>query len=658
MEIRGIGLLGRLQAFLAISDEDPDLLKAQYGALAYQLPMLYCILLISAWVMAYPHLGRAPLWLALGVPGVLSIFCTSRGIQWWSRLGKEPSTKEALTALRLTNLLAPVLAAAFVGWAITLFPYGDAKTQGQVAFFMGITAIGCIFCLMHLKSAAFLVALIDNSALLAFFATQDNPAYVFCAINAVLVTGALLVILLYHHRDFARMVVLNAENKRLADRDSLTGLPNRRYFFHHLTAEVDEARHMGGRLAVGILDLDGFKPVNDLYGHAVGDRLLRAVTKRLSVLCEGTAQLARLGGDEFALLIAHDVDDTLLHEFGIKLCEALRTPFAMGDTALQIGGSIGFACYPDHAVSADHLYEFADYALYHGKRHRRGSVSIFNAEHNTQMQRDASIEIALRKADLEQELSIMFQPIVDVTTGQTVAFEALARWDSGTLGPIGPDQFIPIAERGGLIGRLTLILLGKALHAARFWPENIRLSFNLSAHDLCSPDIVLQIVKLVSDVQIDPRRVDFEITETALLQDINQVQETIRMLKLLGCSVSLDDFGTGYSSLSHIHALPFTKIKIDRSFVHAMHTKPASYKIIKSLLALSRDMGIDCVIEGVETEDEMTLLRKMGGNMVQGYFFSPPIRLDMVEHYLSTTAKPYHGERLGMAGSRRSIPAG
>ncbi|GAD50310.1 putative signaling protein [Caenibius tardaugens NBRC 16725] len=340
------------------------------------------------------------------------------------------------------------------------------------------------------------------------------------------------------------------------------------------------------------------------------------------------------GGDEFALFLSGQVSADRLKRFGEQLCEALRVPFSLGDTPVQISGSLGFASYPDHGTTAAQLYEFADYALYHGKRHRRGGVSVFDTNHSTQMQQDATIEIALRKADLERELSIMFQPIVDVTTGETVAFEALARWKSTHLGEVMPDQFIRIAERGGLINRLTVILLGKALAAAEEWPEDIHLSFNLSAHDLCSPDVMLQIIKLVSEANIDPRRIDLEITETALLHDINQVREAIRMLKFLGCSVSLDDFGTGYSSLSHIHALPFTKIKIDRSFVQAMNTNPASYKIIKSLLALSRDMGIDCVIEGVETEDEMRLLRQLGGNIVQGYYFSAPIHQDMIGAYL------------------------
>ena len=632
--------MARLRQFFSVSVNDPELLKAQYRAFAYQLPMLYCILLISSWIMVLPYIGRAPAVLAVVIPVVLTAFCVTRAIQWWSRLHADPCAEEALAALRRTNMLAPLLSVLFTGWAILLFPYGDTVAQDHIAFFMGITAIGCIFCLMHLRSAAFLVALIDNAFMIGFLSTQDNSAYAAIAANVVLVTGALLVILLFHYRDFARMVTLNAENRQLANCDSLTGLPNRRHFFEKLDAAVASCRYTEGTLAVGIIDLDGFKPINDLYGHVIGDRLLCAVTERLSLLCAGQVDLARLGGDEFALLVTQSTADEDLRRFGTQLCDGLRAPFRIGDVTVQIGGSLGFASFPDHARTAEQLYELADYALYHGKRHRRGTVNIFTVDHDTQIQRDAAVEIALRKADLERELVVVFQPIVDIASDRTVAFEALARWKSVALGDVPPTQFIPIAERSGLIGRLTVILLGKALAAARHWPDTIRLSFNLSAHDLCSPQIVLQIIQMLNDAPIETSRIDLEITETALLHDMEQVQEAIRMLKLLGCSVSLDDFGTGYSSLSHLHALPFTKIKIDRSFVQGMDSKPASYKIVKSLLALTRDMGIDCVVEGVETVEEMSLLRELGGKMVQGYYFSRPMEEKDIAGFLADRARP------------------
>ena len=231
----------------------------------------------------------------------------------------------------------------------------------------------------------------------------------------------------------------------------------------------------------------------------------------------------------------------------------------------------------------------------------------------------------LSRADLDAELAVLFQPIIDIQSGRTVAFEALARWNSPVLGSVSPALFIPVAERIGLIGALTCVLLKKALAAACRWPDNVGLSFNLSTHDISSPDGVATIASIILSSGIDPRRLDLEITETAMMYDFGQAKASIEVFKILGCGIALDDFGTGYSSLSQLHALPLTKIKIDRSFVSGLHQNPASYKIVKSLLALSSDMGLGCVIEGVETSEELDALKKLGGLLVQGYFYSPPV---------------------------------
>ena len=263
---------------------------------------------------------------------------------------------------------------------------------------------------------------------------------------------------------------------------------------------------------------------------------------------------------------------------------------------------------------------------------------LFSADHEAQINRDSRIEQALKLADFDKELSIVFQPIVDVRSQTTVCFEALARWISPTLGRVSPAQFIPVAERAGIIGSLTRPLLRKALTAATAWSGNMRLSFNLSAYDLNSAEGTLAIVSIIHNSGFAPHRLDLEITETAFTHDFEQVSRSMDMLRLLGCGISLDDFGTGYSSLSRLHALPLTKIKIDRSFVTGLHESPTSFKIVKSMLALSRDMGLDCVIEGVETQEELAALRSLGGLMVQGYIYSPPILEDQVLAYLGSAA--------------------
>ena len=298
---------------------------------------------------------------------------------------------------------------------------------------------------------------------------------------------------------------------------------------------------------------------------------------------------------------------------------------------------MGIAVYPDMASTAEQLFERADYTLYHAKRNRRGVAVLFSVEHESRINDEARIEQALKLASLAVELSVVFQPIVNVRTQRVLGFEALARWTSPTLGQISPALFFPIAERAGLVGSLTRPLLRKALAVAKDWHDDIRLSFNLSAHDLNSYDGILTLVGIIENSGFDARRLDMEITETAFTHDFEQVKRSIDMLRHLGCGISLDDFGTGYSSLSRLHALPLTKIKIDRSFVTDLHKKPTSYKIVKSLLALGRDMELDCVIEGVETQEELAALKKLGGILIQGYVYSPPISQHDVAAFLSDT---------------------
>jgi len=423
----------------------------------------------------------------------------------------------------------------------------------------------------------------------------------------------------------ARSEALSDENFLLANKDSLTGLPNRRWFFNCLDGCLAKAGEEGQRLGVGILDLDGFKPVNDLYGHSVGDRLLAEVGTRLAALLPDNVQVARLGGDEFALILPDCGDNLEISLFAERICVELSKPYLLVDVPIQVGASMGLATFPDLAGNAHELFEYADYALYQSKHHFVGHMSLFSAAHRKQLQSAIITEQALRRADLEREFHVAFQPIVDLQTGATVAFEALARWQSVELGPVPPGQFIPVAERSGMINRLTLPLLAKALRGAAAWPAPIRLSFNLSAHDCGSPDAVQAIVQLLTSGLFDPSRVDLEITETATLKDLDLVQEAIATLRSLGCGISLDDFGTGYSSLSHLHALALTKLKVDRSFVARLHEKPASYKIVKSLLALTQDMDLDCIFEGVETREEVQALVALGCRYVQGYYFARPM---------------------------------
>ncbi|WP_343583647.1 EAL domain-containing protein [Herbaspirillum sp.] len=622
----------RLLRFWAIERDKPELLKAQYKAFASKIPMMYMILIVNSWALALTHIHSAPHWLSIYYPSALTLFCAIRFAVWLKSKNIDPDAEQAWRALRRTNRLVMPIALSFSIWSILLFPYGDEYAQAHVAFYMGITVISCIFCLMYLRSAALTCALIVNSIFTVFFLSSDIPTFIAAALNVVLVTAAMLVIVASHYRDFTLLIeaqvktaALSNENSQLANLDALTQIPNRRKFFAMLDAVCDDARTRGTRFSVAIMDIDGFKSINDLYGHAHGDRLLSAVGQRLLNICDENTHLARLGGDEFALIINRNMSDQEIRAFGDQVCLALRPPFVLYNTIVKVAASLGVATFPDMAADAYTLYEHADYALYHGKRNNRGTVTLFSSADKEQIQRNANIEQALRLADFESELSVCFQPVVSIDNSSTVAFEALARWKSPMMGPISPAEFIPAAERMGIIGQLSEILFAKALRVASGWPADISLSFNLSANDLNDTDGLDRIINTIHETDFPPHRVDFEITETATLYDLQKTEHAIQSLRQLGCGVTLDDFGTGYSSLSQLHALPLTRIKIDKSFVTEIHDNPVSYKIVKSLLALSRDMDLACVVEGVETERELAVLKELGASFVQGYLFAAPL---------------------------------
>jgi len=637
-------LLARIGRFLSVTDENPELLKAQFEVFSSQVPLMYSIVLISAWALAFTFIASAPPLLSIYVPIFFTVVCCVRIIGWLRSRHIVPTAEAARKALARTNLFALLIGVAITAWSLSLYPYGDPYMRGNIAFFMAITGVGVIICLLQLRSAAIMVAIIINIPFVLYFSFSGIPSFIGMAINTFLVAGALLMVVTVQFRHFAAAVdartlleTVNEENFRLANLDSLTGLTNRRKFFTNLTETFCDAKTKGQRLAVGIIDLDGFKPVNDLYGHVVGDSLLVEVGQRLVTLADQNTHVSRLGGDEFALIFCDCGSDEELLAKGERICDALRTPFILADATVQISGSIGLSTFPQLAENVHELYERADYALYHGKRTNRGHAFLFSIDHVVEIEQSTRIEQALRNADLQQELTVVFQPIVDIQTRRTMAFEALARWNNPALGNVPPALFIPVAERAGLVGGITRIILEKALATTSNWPENVGLSFNLSTQDICSPDGVVRIVGMILSSGIDPQRLDLEITETAMMYDFERAKTAIETLKALGCGIALDDFGTGYSSLSQLHALPLTKIKIDRTFVSNIDKNPASYKIVKSLLTLSRDMGLGCVVEGVETREEMDTLVKLGGQLAQGYFYSRAISESQINDFLPKT---------------------
>ncbi len=631
---------------LKVPNGNPALTAAQFEAFSKQVPLLYFILATNMISLSWTHQGAAPDYLVVYLPAVMTVLFALRSLIWLRGRKLSRTPQQAYRQLRATNILSFPIAVFCTGWSLSLLPYGDAYQKAHVAFFMAITVIGCIFCLMHLRSAALIVTVTVNLPFFVVMCLSGEPTFIATGVNVILVTMAMIMILISHYRDFRQlhesrnvlmlqqqalqeqnkaMQALSDENMRLANLDSLTLLANRRSFFHMLEAAFNRASAAGSRLAVGVIDLDGFKPVNDLYGHSAGDKVLIEISNRLSTIADTRLSVFRLGGDEFGLLLQEDVAEADATALGEMVCEMIAERINIGSGMVQVTGSIGFALYPDVGETAQEIYELADYALYTAKRHHRAGTVIFNAVQANELNRQKVVEEALVAADLEKELSLVFQPITCVNRRICIGFEALARWESPRIGQVSPAEFIPVAEHNGRITLITRLLLERALDVARLWPEDVYLSFNLSPHDLSSPENTLKIVAIVLKSGFDPHRINFEITETAVMHDFEQASASIQLLRELGAGIALDDFGTGYSSLNHVHKLPLTKIKIDGSFVRNIHTRRTSFNIVKSVLALCAEMELEAIVEGVETEEELRILESLGVRAVQGYYFGKPM---------------------------------
>jgi diguanylate cyclase (GGDEF)-like protein len=648
--------LARLREALSVAEGDPELVRSQLQAFGRQIPLLYFILIVNTLAVAITHLGSAPAWLSIYFPAALCTLCIIRCVRWWRVRHRVLTHDKAVPELRKLIWLTGLFGAAFSSWSLLLFPYGTAYEQAQVTFYMATTLVACVFCLMHLRAAALLLLSIVVLSFAAFLVYTRSPIFIAMAIDMTLVGVALAFIIELYYRTFAGIVharrelqvsqqktqILSDDNFRLASIDSLTDLPNRRSFFASLRALSEQALGTGGGFNVGLIDLDGFKQVNDIYGHASGDLVLQEVGVRLLALAEPGIFFARLGGDEFGVLAQHKLANETLVELGKRVCEALSQPYRVAGNVAELTGTIGWAAFPDAGTTVQQVFERADAALYVGKESRRGKPVIFSTEHETRIRRSSLVAQELRHADLESELFLEFQPIYDVLKQRTIGMEALGRWHNARLGAVRPEEFIRIAERTDLILRVTEVLLRKALEEVSRWPSGLYLSFNLSAIDISTSQRARRLVDIVLDSGVPAHYVNFEITETAVTRDFEQAHSSLTMIKQAGCRVSLDDFGTGYSSLSYVHRLPFDTIKIDRSFMTDVDSNSASKKIVKSVLDLCRNLGLECIVEGLETASQADVVQALGARAMQGYLFGRPMRASAVSTYLQTTLVQGH----------------
>jgi diguanylate cyclase (GGDEF)-like protein/PAS domain S-box-containing protein len=417
-----------------------------------------------------------------------------------------------------------------------------------------------------------------------------------------------------------------AQEESLAERalhDPLTGLPNRSLLLDRLEVAIARARRSGRIVAVLLLDVDRFKLVNDTYGHAAGDVLLRTLGERLAGAVRATDTVGRIGGDEFVVVC----DGLATPEAAVEMCERVRLPLldpvAVGEGEVQVSGSVGLAIGGADAT-AEQLLGEADAAMYRAKEQGRNRAEVYDDAIRQRARRRLEMEAALRDALRTGAIEVHFQPVVSVTDGRVVECEALARWrDRGVN--VEPREFIPVAEDAGLIGALGRAVMTEACRQVATWPEGLSVSVNLSPRQLSQRDLVQMVEDVLAETGLRPERLCLEITESAMVDDLESARATLGALHRLGVRLSLDDFGTGYSSLLHLRRLPFHQLKVDCSFVGGLGQEPSDTAIVAGVVSLGHALGMVVVAEGVETETQVGELRALGCELGQGWHWCPPL---------------------------------
>jgi diguanylate cyclase (GGDEF)-like protein len=538
---------------------------------------------------------------------------------WTDRERFQGASRWAMTEIILLTLLV-----GFVGW----IDFSVHALPGMFLSFPFLLLAAFRGGLLGATSSAVMLVVVATGLTLAGKgeianypgSTEVDHVFVLQLYFATILLSSLPVAVMLEQRKLLSQFQTVTELSRMARHDPLTNLPNRLLFHERLAWTQAGARRDGGYTALLMLDLDRFKPVNDLHGHAAGDRLLVMVAQRLSEAARKTDTVARLGGDEFAIVGNVDNSD-MARSIAQRAIKVLSKPFTFMDLTVQIGCSIGIALSPADGTDGDILVQRADAALYRAKAAGRNGFRFFETGMDDAVRQRAELEVELRQAILLDQVSPRYQPIVALGDGRIVGFEMLARWTHPIRGDISPSIFIPLAESVGLIGILSEQLIRKACLASLTWPEDMFVSVNVSPVQLRDRALPGLMRSILAETGLTPLRLEIELTESALIEDFALAHEILVDMKSTGIRLALDDFGTGYSSLRHLQDLPLDKIKIDMGFVKTMTSIAASRKIVAGVIGLGHSLGLPIVAEGIEDEEAARQLNLMGCDLGQGWLY-------------------------------------
>lgn len=450
---------------------------------------------------------------------------------------------------------------------------------------------------------------------------------------AVMILGGLFVAAAFSERNH-----VETELSKLANHDPLTGLPNRSYFQDFVSHSLSQAQRQKQQLYLLFIDLDRFKKINDSQGHEVGDAVLKIVARRLDNLLRADDFVARLGGDEFAVLYTHPKVTKAASNLARKIIKIVSEPFEIGDRTYSVGASIGISIYPDDATDANSLLRQADLAMYQAKSKQSG-FEYFSEEMNALAHEQLQLENGLRQALEAKELLLMYQPKLDLRTNQVIGLEALVRWVTKNGKMIGPDQFIPIAEEAGLIIPIGRYVIQEACSQWVRWDKEglnpPAIAVNISPRQFSDPMLIQDITEAINSTGMDASKLHVEITESATMDDPEATLEILEKMRELKLNIYIDDFGTGHSNLGQLRRLPIQALKIDKVFINDILTNDDDAEIVNAIINLAHALKLKVVCEGVETRSQLTLLRGLGCDEIQGYLISKPLINDQAHFYFN-----------------------
>ena len=629
------------------SRRDQALAEERFRALGRQVPWLYAILLVNLIGVNVSSVEQGQDLLNIG--NVVALLLIARMVYWLRVRRRMPPASAIAGELRKTFLVCTLFCLCYGWWSLTRYQLSVGDGRMPVVLFASLAAVGCSFGLSAFPAAARLPLMMLGVPLALQLISEREMVPVGMGASIILLTVVTFRLIAAHDEGFVKLVysrfdierereraaaaevVANDEKARarqIADTDALTGIANRRAFL----AEVEVIAARGeGSVAVALIDLDGFKPINDTFGHETGDRLLIEISRRLQAVIPEGGTVARLGGDEFALLfLCGDRSDA--QSVGERAVRCAGEPFASTGGALCISACAGVSFHAaDHADIRQALRQ-ADIALYSAKRSGKGKVAFFTSALEAEIRRRTAIEQALRAPAIEDSIDLAFQPIIDLQTMQLTSFEALARWRHSELGWIAPSEFIPITERISVVEQISDGLLARAAEQAKRWPVSVNLSFNLSAVQLCTLSAAERIIEIIAAAGLAPTRLQIEVTETALLADFLVARRNLAYLRKHGVRILLDDFGAGYASISYLREIEFDAVKLDGTIIDRA-ANGSGLPLLQGVIRLCDAMGLPCVAERIETDAELAMLRDLGCRYGQGFGLARPMGADAAAHF-------------------------